>query len=429
MSSLKMWIASGIVASLFAACGNSNNGDNTTDANNGSGSGSGSGNGSGSGSGSGSGTSPDGTGHYALTAPDGVAWDAMVTVGGQPFAMDVDTGSTTLGVVGGSCSTCTGISPTYSPSSSATDTGSATEADYGQGSWDGEIYSDKVAMGGDSSSYAMDFADITSQTEFFQDNSEQGIIGMGPADLALTGTDAYLDKRGANTIAFQLCPSDGSLWIDTTDSSSMSGSFQYEPMIAFNDQTGAGAYWEVQVTSGSLGTKGKLSGAAVLDTGTTLIISSTTTAKNMLADMNGSTGYQTVFGSQKATLLNTQNPTCVTPTTTMTSAQIDAILPPLTVQLSTITLTLPATQSYLMYSQGEYCFSVYPDDSLTQGGLGMILGDAFLRYFVVQFDMQNRKAGFAPQVGCQLPEAHPDPRKPFVMPNWRHPDRIARLRR
>src|SRR6476619_5679141 len=56
-----------------------------------------------------------------LTTPDGSFYTAMVTIGSQMFALDVDTGSTTVGVAGASCSACTGISPLYAPGTSAMD--------------------------------------------------------------------------------------------------------------------------------------------------------------------------------------------------------------------------------------------------------------------------------------------------------------------
>ncbi len=200
MSILKLWIASGTVAAL-AACGGSPNGNDGVDAGSGSGSGSGSGNTHNDAPGMSSGTA------YSLVSVGGFAYTAQVIVGGtQTFGMDVDTGSTTLGVAGAKCTSC-GVTPEYTPGTSATDQKKTAKAVYGSGQWTGEIYSDTVALMGDTTPVTMKFADISSQTDFFQAGAgQEGIIGMGPADLELAGTDSrYGPSAARKSMAFQLC--------------------------------------------------------------------------------------------------------------------------------------------------------------------------------------------------------------------------------
>ena len=67
-----------------------------------------------------------------------------------PYKLIIDTGSTTLGVVGSACpndnssNSCYGASPVYTPTSPAT-TGTI-EANYGSGGWQGAAYSDIVSV-------------------------------------------------------------------------------------------------------------------------------------------------------------------------------------------------------------------------------------------------------------------------------------------
>src|SRR5580704_6561379 len=44
---------------------------------------------------------------------DGFAYSAPLTLGGQPFQVQIDTGSTTTAVAASACTTC-GVSPEYS---------------------------------------------------------------------------------------------------------------------------------------------------------------------------------------------------------------------------------------------------------------------------------------------------------------------------
>jgi hypothetical protein len=403
MSTLKLWIASGTAAAL-AACGGSPDGNGGTDA-------------AGSGGSNGSGTThtdapaaASGTA-YSLVSVGGFAYTATVIVGGQMFGMDVDTGSTTLGVAGAKCTTC-GVTPEYTPGASAMDQKKTAKAVYGLGQWTGEIYSDTVALMGDTTPVTMKFADITTQSQFFQaGEGQEGIIGMGPADLELMGTDSYMVQRGAKSMAFQLCPDEGTMWIDGYDPSKMATAIQYVPI------DGQG-YWQVGMDSSTInGNDNMLTGVGVLDTGTSLIITSTAAQTAIVNNIKGSSGFTQIFGSQTITLPSDQNGACLTPTGSATSAQIDAALPPFKMTIGSVTLSVPATQSYLLAQQGSYCFDVDADDDLTSGGIGAILGDMFLRGFVTIFDMQNNQAGFAMQAGCTLP-VQPKAAGPVHMPHW-----------
>jgi hypothetical protein len=247
----------------------------------------------------------------------------------------------------------------------------------------------------------MDFAVMSSQTEFFQQGEvDQGILGFGGSGLAITGTDSYVDKRAPSQVSFQFCPSDGMLWLGPPDASHTSAPAQFSPMDTSEP------FYMLDVTSASIGsTSIGLTGAAVMDTGTSIMVLSTTVANNMIAAIKAG-GYSTIFGTQM--LAASESLDCLDPGS-HTRAEIDAALPSLSVVLpkaggGSFTVTIPPSLSYLVPVQGMYCFGVA---SVT--GLPTILGDAFLRAFVTTFDLQNKQIGLAPQAGCALPAiARPD---------------------
>jgi len=115
-----------------------------------------------------------------LTSPDGSFWSPTLHIGGQSFVMDLDTGSTVTGIAGTSCTTCTGMSPLYTPGAGATTMNKADSASYADGSgWSGKIFNDMVGLGHGSPDVALGFVNISSQSMFFSGNEYQGILGLG----------------------------------------------------------------------------------------------------------------------------------------------------------------------------------------------------------------------------------------------------------
>ncbi len=340
---------------------------------------------------------------YPLTSIESVSYTANITVGGkQTFDVIVDTGSTTLGLAGSTCSNC-GVTPAYTPGSSAMDQHTTSSAEYGDMSmWMAENFSDTVAITGDTA-VTMRFANITSQTGFFhQGFPNQGILGFAGQQIAAPGTDSYIAKRmmaglGEN-FAFQLCPDDGTLWFGSADPSAEASPEQNTPMVPI---TNSQPYYELSINSANVGSASiGLSGDAVVDTGTSIMVMSSATVNAMISQITGASGYATIFGTQTltgdATAIDCLNATA-------TPDQVDAALPPFSITLpdtsnGSFTLTVPATQSYFVPISGQYCFGVASVD-----GLPTILGDAFLRGFVTTFDVENSQFGLAPQQGCAAP--------------------------
>ena len=171
----------------------------------------------------------------------GGVYTATTTIGTQDFELNIDTGSTSLGVASTSCTTC-GVSPEYTPGSTATDEKQTTNAQYGSGSWSGEVYQDDVAMA-PATAFPLPFASITSQNSFFNQtlcNSKnqgmQGILGMGPDQAVSPHTEGYFTglvaaQKIPNIFSIELCDSGGTLWLGGVDNSVMTAPPQWVPMI------------------------------------------------------------------------------------------------------------------------------------------------------------------------------------------------------
>jgi hypothetical protein len=377
--------------------------------------------GSSSGGSSSSSGSSSGANGYAipLTAPGGADFEytAQVTVGNQTFAMQIDTGSTTLGVGGSGCSSCTGVSPLYAPSSSAKATGQTTSSEYADGSgWSGPVYADTVGLGNGSPSVSIDIADITSTMgQFFSgQNDYQGILGLGPQGNATQNTTGYMPAVLAagipNIFAFQLCdgtgPNSGTMWLGGAGAT---GTLVYTPLVPIDDVNNP--YYALNVDGLSLGSTSVVANASatfaepVLDTGTSLFYVPTSVFNSFQTTLAASSGFKTLFGSNTFATSG-QDQGCVTDAS-VTDSQVEAMLPPIVLSLPSttsgqpdVTIQASALDTYL-YSGGggQYCLAI--QDGGTQDA--STFGDAFLQAFNVVVDLTGNRIGFAP-TGCPTPQ-------------------------
>jgi Eukaryotic aspartyl protease len=361
---------------------------------------------------------------YALkTLANG--YTVNIAVGSQPFDAILDTGSTTLAVAGSSCYSCTNVSPLYTPGSTAMDLGSATTSQYGIGDWMGEIYSDTVAVTNDTlAPFEMKLVDISSQMDFFPtEDAPQGIIGFGPAQLALPDTDAYVTDRigtgDSGIFAVQMCDYNGTLWFGGADKTHEVSDEQYTALAAVSDDQ---PYYLVDVQSATIGsTSVGLSGAMVPDTGTSVLLFPTDAANAFAAAISANSGFTSTFIGQDFQLVTTASKCLTTP---RTPSEIDAALPKIEITFADLdgkpfTVSLNPTSSYLQPVGGEYCIAIGAIDP--SDGFG-ILGDAFLRSVIAVYDPVGSKIGFAPQQGCVNPDAAQQPRTtPWVPLVHGHP--------
>jgi Eukaryotic aspartyl protease len=347
----------------------------------------------------------------------GGGYTAKLEFGAQLFDVIVDTGSTSTGIAAATCTNCA-VHPEYM-TTNAVDLHQTANSQYGSGSWKGEVFEDAAAMGG-RPAVMLDFASITSQTGFFQGPGFQGILGLGPDGLLLPHTTSYLTKLiGAGMpaeLAFQLCPDSGTMWLGGHDAAAATTAPSFTPMLS------SAPYYMVGVGSASVTGGTALSGAdfgpTIIDTGTTLTFVPTAVETAMISSVQGASGYAQVFGSQALT-----DGACLD--TTMTSAQIDAALPPLSLTFAGGTaLSIPATRSYLFdQGGGQFCFT-FTDSSALFGSAQKVslFGNTLLAGMLTVIDVANHQIGFAPQQGCADPSFARRPmvvRPPSMAPAWR----------
>lgn len=357
-----------------------------------------------------------------LTSPDGSFWGPQVTVGTQTFMMDLDTGSTTIGVAGATCTSCNtvGVSPLYMPSTYATNLHKTASTQYADGSgWSGDIYSDSTGMGQGSPAVQLALVDITQQTDFFIDNTYQGIFGMGGPDNAEPNTDSYFTALTATgepgIMAFELCDTNGLMWLGGFDMGTAAAAPAYTPLLPID---GNNPYYAIDITSMSVGTTKVGTGKAtfqapVVDTGTTLFYVPTAVDNATLAAINGSSGFQALFGSQRLA-----DDGCVT-AAGVTPDMVDAMLPPLTIAMPNMTsggpdvsVTVAPMKSYMMDGGGGmYCYGMYDGGTVD----ATTMGDTIMRAFITIIDVDHHQVGFAPELGCGLA-----PRRPRNMTTF-HP--------
>jgi len=403
------------------------------------------------GGGSGSGSNPSGSEPFVipLTTPDGPIefYAPLLTVNGVKFAMDLDTGSTTTALAGSACSDCSGsgftLSPLYTPGPMAVDQGSNGESEYADGTgWAGEIYKDTISLGDGSPSATLNIVDISTQvvpdggmTGFFSDNGYQGILGMGAPENAIADTGAYfqtITQSGVTpTMAFELCPASGTMWLGGFDSTHAQAAPQYTPMLPIDADNNP--FYAIDITGMSLNGSSAGTGSAtfeepVVDTGTSLFYLPTTVEASLIKSLNASMAFKSLFPG--TTLKDDPNGTGIgcTKASNVTDAQVEAMLPPLVINMpnkaggSDLAISVPPLESYLIDAgSGQFCLGI--ENGGSQDATTM--GDMIMQAFVTVIDVQNSQVGWALDKGCDLPRAPRDfstfrPHRPKPQAALRH---------
>jgi len=346
-----------------------------------------------------------------LSSCVGSIYTATVTIGGsQAFQAIVDTGSTTFGVASSKCTDCTGVTPSYTPGSSATDEKQTVNAAYGSGSWTGELYQDSIAPGTETP-IPVKFAAINTQSTFFQPAqcdskiaSYQAILGLGPTGAALKGTQGYFDELVAqqhvpDVFATELCTTGGTLWLGGYDPAATTAPPVYTPMAPGVDTV----YYAITLTSITVnGTTVPVASAqyslALVDTGTSIFILGQTAFNAVTAAIAASPGFAPIFGSSGAAWFNDPNNCVAVP---KTKAEIDAALPALTLTFgSGVTAQAAPTESYLQSAEGDWCPAMIGQAQGQSFPAAAVMGSPILKSNVVVFDRANSRIGFAPHAAC-----------------------------
>lgn len=346
----------------------------------------------------------------AACTPD--IYTVPVLIGAQTFQLGIDTGSTTLGVASTSCTNC-GVTPEYTPGSTATDENEMANAQYGMGSWTGQIYQDTVVAGGEGP-VPVKLVAIDTQSQFFtpiecdskSSMNQQGILGLGPAAAAERGTNGYFDDlvktaNIPNVFATQLCDSGGTLWLGGYDPSATTAAPVYTPM---NSEL-ANYYYAVNLVSITVdGTSVPVGTTSlpdsIADTGTSVFILPTAAFTSLSNAIAADSGFQSVFGQSAATFFSAQDNCLVI---NKTKAELDSMLPPLTLVFGSnpaVSVQAAPTESYLIQYDTQWCSALLGEEAGSLGPIAAIMGSPVLRSNVVIFDRANKRIGFAPHAPC-----------------------------
>ena len=340
-----------------------------------------------------------------LTTPDGSFYAVTLTMNNVGYALDLDTGSTTIGVAATACSGCP-VTPKYAPGTGAVDTAKTASTSYGDGSgWSGEIFTDQMSLGGSTPTVGVNFVAINKQMNgFFADNSYQGIMGLGPKFLLENGTTSYVEAATAAgavpVMGFEFCDDKGgTMWLGGYDATKASEPVSFAPLIPMDAQNNP--FYAINITDMGLG--GTTIGLAatayqnpIVDTGTTIFYLPTPVDTALLAKINASAGFKALFPGQT---LSDNN--CAQGATTITAGQVDAMLPAMSLSFAgedgtTKTVSAPPMASYLYPGDpGQVCFA------FADGGSNFsVMGDTMLRAFLTVIDLPHGRVGFAPDKGC-----------------------------
>jgi len=291
-----------------------------------------------------------------------------------------------------------------------TNLGTTVTSQYADGSgWQGPAYQDQVSIAG-SPAVSMTFASMKTVASFWptqscqftqQGNEHQGIIGFAYPGLASYPTNPWFNQFISQNpsipaqFALQMCPETGNIWIGGYDPAFYTGTLQWTPITQK-------LWYSVSLLGMGVGTTAVgtaasfASPAAIVDSGTTMLIVPATVYNSITQAVYQSAYFVQEFGS---TFFGSGY--CLT--STQSIAQLNANLPPMTFTFAdgaggSFTLSAPAISSYLMEAHDSlgrtlFCSGIAPSSQT-------ILGWSFMNTFITVFDVGNSRIGFAPSVGC-----------------------------
>ena len=335
-------------------------------------------------------------------------WHAAVTIGGQSFSLSVDTGSSTTVVASASCTSCSGAH-LYQTSADAVDEKTPVSGVYDGGdmTWHGNIVEDSIVVGGTSPVRAR-IGTIASQKNFLDMMASDGILGLGPTRLAAPGTSSVLDALVAsgmpNVFAVALCPGSAHLWLGGFDATETTAPIQWAPLLPDTKEL---PFYNVKVAGLAidktpLDVPDATWGTALVDTGGPSFDVPQAALDAVVASLSANGEFTKLFGDPKTYYAQAR---CVA--SKATAADVDAVLPPLTLVLgddASVHVDLPASQSYVLPSSefgplanaDGWC----PGLASISGTPKFDIGSSLLRSLLVVFDRANGRFGVAPRPAC-----------------------------
>ncbi|KAF6227742.1 hypothetical protein HO173_012072 [Letharia columbiana] len=302
-----------------------------------------------------------------------------VTIGGTTLNLDFDTGSSDLWVFSTELPTNEQSGHTlYNPSTSGKlDSGETWSISYGDGSSaSGNVYIDKVVVGGTTvTSQAVEAAETIS-AEFQSDAASDGLLGLAfdSINTASPNQVATFFENAIPTLASPLFTANlkkgnpGNYNFGYIDSSEHTGSITYVPVNTAN------GFWEFTGNGYAVGSGTFVSSSidAIADTGTTLLYLPAAAVKAYYAKVSGATNSASQGGY-------------IFP--------CSATLPSITLGIGSYRAVVPGTYINYAPATGSQCFGGIQSNA----GIGFsIYGDIFLKsQFVVFNGASTPEIGFA----------------------------------
>jgi len=327
--------------------------------------------------------SPDAVGEAPATNEDDT-YVVSTTVGTQTFSLIVDTGSS---------NTWVGSGTKFVPGS-ATNTGKSFAVTYGSGSVSGTEFVDTLTVGG-LTVKSQSIGDGTTSSGF---QGVDGIIGFGPVDLTQgtvsgsttvptvianllsqgTISEAVLGVSFRPESGSDIDDTNGELTLGGTDSTKFTGSITFTPITTTSPYN---EFWGINVATLTFGTTviESKSTAAIVDTGTTLIIIPQAAYNEFLSVGKGTTDSST--GLAKFSTAPTQNFIFSIGGTSFTLTPSEYLIP--SAQLANF--GLPAGSHFSWIANG----------GTNAANINFIIGQKFLENFYAVFDTTNQRVGFA----------------------------------
>ncbi|CAE7092050.1 unnamed protein product [Rhizoctonia solani] len=309
-------------------------------------------------------------------------WAGNITIGtpGQSFLINFDTGSADLWVPSSSC-TSRGCSPhdkyTSSESSTSSKKNGTFRISYADGTAvSGPIYSDTVTVAG-LSAVGQYFSPVTRESSSFSSDPSDGIMGLAFSSISSIGAPTFIEnlysqgKISAPTFGLRLASSGSELYLGGADTSKYTGNITWALLTSKT-------YW---LTTGSSSIGGVIGyyGAMIIDSGTTLIVGSTSSVKDWWAKVPGSKSCSIfVCGALGYHTYPCSSP----PSVGFTFSGREFLVSPTDFNLGTTDESGTTCVGAIMGMRG------IPDNT-------WVVGDTFMKSVYTIFDEANARVGFA----------------------------------
>ncbi|ORY89618.1 aspartic peptidase domain-containing protein [Leucosporidium creatinivorum] len=325
---------------------------------------------------------PTSAGNALTDYNDGMLWAGTVSIGTPPvnYIIDFDTGSSDLWIpstncTAAACNTHTKYDPTVSSTSKSLRS-SKLSITYGDGSsTTGSVWKDTVTVAGISAT-AQVFGAANSLSSDWEDDPMDGMMGMAYASISQLGTSPFFQTLmtqsavSVGQFSFFLASTNSELYLGGMNSELYTaGSTVFYPVTSQS-------YWllsaSANVGSTAVSTLGTFS--AIIDTGTSVIVAPTASAKKFWAAVPDSG----VYGSGYYTY-----PCDQPPILSFSFGLTDEKW-----EISSDSLNLGKVSS-----GSSRCVGAIVGADI--GVNAWILGDAFLENVYATFDFDNNKVGFS----------------------------------